>query len=277
MPSVLVTGASRGIGRAVALRLAELGWDVHAGVCRQQDAETLVGEGARVSPLLLDVTDEQQLATLDDALPQDLDAVINNAGIVVDGPVEAIPPAELRRQLEVNAVAQVAVTQAVLPRLRSSRGRVLFVSSISGRAVTPWLGAYSASKFALEALADALRIELRPWGVKVILIEPGNTDTDLWRLADQQLESTVARLDEERRGLYARQIEGMRRLTPVMQRTAVPVERVVSTVERALTDRRPRARYPVGVQTKAQVAMSALTPTALNDAVLARVAGIKRR
>jgi NAD(P)-dependent dehydrogenase (short-subunit alcohol dehydrogenase family) len=259
------------------LRLAERGWEVHAGVRRREDADALGAGGSRISPLLLDVTDEQQIAALDEALPQDLDAVINNAGIVVDGPVEAIPTAELRRQLDVNVVAQMAVTQAVLPRLRRSRGRVVFVSSVSGRTVTPWLGAYSASKFALEALADALRIELRPWGINVILIEPGNTDTDLWRDAGRQLETTVAAFDAEHRHLYAGYIEGMRRLMPVMQRTAAPVERVVRTVERALSDRRPRARYPVGGATKAQVALSAASPTALNDAVLARVSGIKRR
>jgi NAD(P)-dependent dehydrogenase (short-subunit alcohol dehydrogenase family) len=277
VPSALVTGASRGIGRAVASRLAERGWEVYAGVRRREDADALNADQSRISPVILDVTDEQQIAALDGVLPEDLDAVINNAGIVVDGPVEAISPAELRRQLEVNVVAQITVTQAVLPRLRRSRGRVLFVSSVSGRAVTPWLGAYSASKFALEALADALRIELRPWGIKVILIEPGNTDTDLWRSADKQLEETAAGFEEEHRRLYAGHIEGMRRLTPVMQRTAVPVERVVDAVERALSDRRPRARYPVGAATKAQVALSAASPTRINDAVLARVAGIKRR
>src|SRR5204862_280452 len=135
-----VTGASRGIGRAVALRLAELGWEVYAGIRRPEDADARTAAGSRVSPLALDVTDEQHIAALDDGLPRELDAVINNADIVVDGPVEALPPSELRRQLEVNVVAQIAVSQAVLPRLRRSRGRVLFVSSVSGRTVTPWLG-----------------------------------------------------------------------------------------------------------------------------------------
>ena len=171
MPSVLVTGASRGIGRAVALRLAERGWDVHAGVRRVQDGDALAADSSRIAPLLLDVTDERQIAALGEALPQDLDAVINNAGIVVDGPVEAIPPGELRRQLEVNVVAPIAVTQAVLPRLRRRRGRVLFVSSVSAR-----------------------------------------------------------------------------------------------TVERALSDRRPRARYQVGAAPKVQARLSATTPTVLNDA-----------
>lgn len=114
-------------------------------------------------------------------LPDRLDAVVNNAGIVVDGPVEAVALEDLRRQLEVNVVGQAAVTQAVLPRIRASRGRIVFVSSLSGRIATPFMGAHSASKFAIEGLADALRIELRPWGIKVILVEPSSTDTDLWR------------------------------------------------------------------------------------------------
>lgn len=272
MPSVLVTGAGRGIGRAVAARLAERGWHVYAGIRRPEDGAALEAE---ISPVLLDVTDQQHLAGLDAVLPESLDAVVNNAGIVVDGPIEGLPLDELRRQLEINVVGQVAVTQAVLPRLRRARGRVVFISSVSGRAVSPWLGAYSASKFALEALADALRIEVRPWGVKVILIEPGNTDTDIWRGAGEQLESTVSVLSEEHRRLYDSHIKGMRRMTPVLQKTAVPVERVVRVVERALTDRRPRARYPVGMQTRAQVVMSAITPTRVNDAVLARLTGIR--
>lgn len=245
---------------------------MYAGVRRHEDAP----DSERITPVLLDVTDEQQIAALDGVLPQHLDAVVNNAGIVVDGPIEAIAPSELRRQLEVNVVGQVAVTQAILPRLRASRGRVLFVSSSSGRVVAPWLGAYSASKFALEAVADALRIELRPWGIKVILIEPGNTDTDLWREAGGQLQATAAALSDEHRELYAAHIEGMRKLTPFMQRTAAPVEHVVRTVERALTDRRPRARYPVGAPVKIQLALNAATPTRVNDAVLARVMRIKR-
>ena len=174
MPSVLVTGAARGIGRATVLRLAGAGWDVVAGVRRAADGEALTataGAAGRITPLQLDVSDAGQVAALDGALPQRLDAVVNNAGVVVSGPIEAVPPAELRRQLDVNVVGQVAVTQAVLPRLRAARGRVVFVSSLSGRVSTPMTGAYSASKFALEAVADALRMELRPWGVRVVLVE----------------------------------------------------------------------------------------------------------
>ena len=121
-----------------------------------------------------------------------------------------MPPDELRRQFDVNVVGQVAVTQAVLPRLRASRGRVVFLSSLSGRVSTPMTGAYSASKFALEALADALRMELRPWGVRVVLVEPAQTDTDLWREADGALEETVAAMSPAHRELYAGHIDGAR-------------------------------------------------------------------
>jgi NAD(P)-dependent dehydrogenase (short-subunit alcohol dehydrogenase family) len=282
MPSVLVTGAARGIGRATVLRLAGAGWDVVAGVRRAADGEALTAAAGaaagRISPLELDVTDPGRLAALDGALPQRLDAVVNNAGVVVSGPIEAVPPAELRRQLDVNVVGQVAVTQAVLPRLRGSRGRVVFVSSLSGRVSAPMTGAYSASKFALEAVADALRMELRPWGVRVVLVEPAQTDTDLWRQADDTLQETVAVLSPAHRDLYAGHIEGARtKLIPRSQRMAAPVDGVAATIERALTARRPKARYVVGAGPRAQAAMAALTPTPAMDALLRAASGVPRR
>src|SRR6476469_4512730 len=185
MPSILITGAGRGIGRAAALHLAARGWDVTAGVRRAADGEELRSE--RITPVTLDITDAEQVAALDGVLPAGLDAVLNNAGVVVSGPIEALPLDALRRQLEVNVVGQAAVTQAVLPRLRASRGRVLFMSSLSGRVATPMTGAYNSSKCALAGLADALRLELAPWGVRVVLIEPAQTDTALWRKAQAAL------------------------------------------------------------------------------------------
>jgi NAD(P)-dependent dehydrogenase (short-subunit alcohol dehydrogenase family) len=279
MPTVLITGAARGIGRATALRLASQGWQVYAGVRNQADGADLQRE-ARMGELLpvpLDVTDADQLAGLDAALPQRLDAVLNDAGIVVDGPIEAVTPDDLRRQLDVNVVGQAAVTQAVLPRIRASRGRIVFVSSLSGRVATPFMGAYSASKFALEALADALRIEMRPWGIKVILVEPSSTVTDLWKKALDTLDGTEARLRPEHRELYSEQFAGLRKSTKLIQKQAVPVGDVVAVIERALTARRPRPRYPVGVASKVQLVASAVLPTAISDAALARIAGPTRR
>jgi NAD(P)-dependent dehydrogenase (short-subunit alcohol dehydrogenase family) len=278
MPSVLVTGAARGIGRATALRLAAAGWDVVAGVRRAEEGEALAAAGSgRIAPVLLDVTDADQVRALDDALPARLDAVVNNAGIVVSGPVEGIALGELRRQLEVNVVGQVAVTQAVLPRLRASRGRVVFVSSLSGRVSTPMTGAYNASKFAVEGLADALRMELRPWGMRVVLVEPAQTDTDMWRQADQSLDTSVAALSPAHRELYARHIDGSRRMIPRSQRMASPVDGVAATIERALTAGRPKARYVVGAGPRAQAMLMQFTPTAARDALLRAATGVPRR
>ena len=212
MPSVLVTGAARGIGRATALRLAAAGWDVIAGMRQERDGDELLRSAAGpVITVPLDVTDPGQVAALDQRLPERLDALVNNAGVVVGGPVEAIPLDELRRQLDVNVIGQAAVTQAVLPRLRASRGRIVFLSSLSGRIATPMMGAYNASKFALEGMADALRMELAPWGIRVVIVEPAQTDTDLWRRADADLDEATASLAPEHRELYAKHIAGFRK------------------------------------------------------------------
>jgi NAD(P)-dependent dehydrogenase (short-subunit alcohol dehydrogenase family) len=274
MPSVLVTGAGRGIGRATALRLARTGWSVFAGVRREQDGATLEDS---ITPVILDIADRAQVAALDGALPDTLDAVVNNAGIVVAGPIEGLDPDELRRQFDVNVVGQAAVTQAVLPRLRRSRGRIVFVSSISGRISTPMTGAYNASKFAVEGMADALRMELAPWGIRVALVEPAQTDTDVWRTADDMLEASVAKLSPEHRALYARHIEGYRRSIPRTQKTAAPAEGVAEVIEKALADSRPRARYVVGRPARVQAFLARLTPIRVLDAALRAGTGTPRK
>src|SRR4051794_39154587 len=167
MPSVLVTGAARGIGRATVLRLAGAGWDVIAGVRRAEDGEALAADargGGAVTPVTLDITDSPQLAALEEALPARLDAVVNNAGIVVGGPIEAVPLDDLRRQLEVNVVGQVAVTQAVMPRLRDSHGRAVFVSSLSRRVAPPVTGPYNPSKVAPGGVRGAFPVGGGRWG-----------------------------------------------------------------------------------------------------------------
>ncbi|MHA3024548.1 SDR family NAD(P)-dependent oxidoreductase [Mycobacterium sp. BMJ-28] len=269
MPSVLVTGAGRGIGRTIAEDLARRGWDVTAGVRSAADADAVrAAHPQRISAVILDVTDDDHLAALDDALPPRLDAVVNNAGIVVAGPMESVTTEQWRKQLEVNVIGQLAVTRAVLPRLRQSGGRVLFISSVNGRLSTPLIGAYAASKFALEAAADALRMELAPWRIPVVLVEPAQTDTDMWRTADAMVADVEAELSVAHRDLYARHVAGMRKSVPVSQRLAVPTESVATVVHTALTSTRPRARYVVGLGPKAQIGLLTNIPSALRDRIL---------
>jgi NAD(P)-dependent dehydrogenase (short-subunit alcohol dehydrogenase family) len=279
MPAVLLTGASRGIGRATTLRLARAGWTVYATVRSAADGEELAAEAASgaVHPLQLEVTSDEQIAALDAALPERLDAIVNNAGIVVSGPLETLSAADLREQFDVNVVGAVALTNLVLPRLRASHGRIVFVSSLSGVISTPMTGAYNASKFALEAIADAWRLELRPWGVKVILVEPAMTDTDLWRKAPETLEAEAAEMSAEHRELYAEHLDGMRKTVPRMQKMAKPVDTVAAAIEKALTAGRPRARYPVGVDVRVQAALSGVTPDRVKDAAFARLTGTPPR
>ncbi len=278
MPAVLISGASRGIGRATALRLAAAGWDVLATVRRPEDGAALEAEaGERLRALELDVTDEEQLAALEGQLPERLDAVVNNAGVVVSGPLESLSAAELRNQFDVNVVGAVALTNLVLPRLRASRGRIVFLSSLSGRVSTPMTGAYNASKFALEAVADAWRLELRQWGIAVILVEPAMTDTDLWRQAPETLAAAEAEMSAEHRQLYADHLDGMRRTVPRIQKMAKPVDTVTAVVERALTSARPKARYPVGIDVKVQAALVGVTPTRLKDHAFGLATGTPKK
>lgn len=278
MPSVLVTGAARGIGRAIVEHLAASGWDVIAGVRSEKDATAITKvDPQRVSAVILDITNADDIAKLADALPNRLDAVVNNAGVAVGGPVETVTPDDWRNILEVNVIGQFAVTRAILPRLRESRGRVLFISSVNGRIATPMLGPYSASKFALEAGCDALRVELRAWDIPVVLIEPARTDTDMWRTAGDMVLQIEEDMSPEHRELYAKHLAGMKKFVPTARKMASPTTKVVGVVEEALTARRPRARYVVALLPKVQAAVVPNLPTALRDRIMAMLVGLPRR
>src|SRR3954470_16636677 len=191
---IVVTGVSSGIGRAAALELDRRGYRVFGGVRIPEDGESVRSEASeRFMPLILDVTDTDAISRARETVERELGSeplvgVVNNAGVGSGGPMEALDVDELRKTLEINTVAPVAVTQAFIPRLRASRGRVVNISSIGGRIAQPFLGPYSASKFALEALSDTMRRELRPWGVQVALIEPGNVKTRIWEKGRSQVE-----------------------------------------------------------------------------------------
>ena len=275
MPSVLVTGASRGIGLAITRHMSARGWQVYAGA----RSDSALGELAgipNVHPTRLEITDRDSVAALADALPAKLDGVVNNAGIVVNGPVEGLALDDLTRQLDVNVVAQIAVTQAVLPKIRAAKGRIVFISSVSGLITTPGTGAYCASKYALEALGDALRMELRPWGSGVSLVEPGPVRTDIWGDILVDHDRMVDKLAAGHRVLYARQLNGTRKLLGRVQKMAADPEKVVKAVDHALTARRPKSRYLLDSASRVQTIVMDLTPTAVNDAALAAMTTAKR-
>jgi NAD(P)-dependent dehydrogenase (short-subunit alcohol dehydrogenase family) len=246
--TVLVTGASSGIGRATAIALSRRGFTVYAGTRSDLDYDG-------VTPVPLDVTgDVSHLRELE------LDGLVNNAGVAVIGPLEFLPLDELRRQLEVNTVGQLAVTQACLPALRRSRGRIVNVSSIAGRVAIPLYGPYSASKFALEALSDSLRRELRG-AVQISLIEPGVVVTPIWQRGLDGFE-----LPPEP---YVKMAETLRGEAEKATEEGLSVEVVAGAIHHALTARRPRTRYVLGSDARQEAILARLLPTRVMDRLIA--------
>ena len=288
-PSVLITGSSTGIGEGCAVELDKRGFRVFAGVRREADGERLVAQTSpRLVPIMLDVTDAEAIARAAAVVaeatgPLGLAGLVNNAGITVAFPLEFLLLDELRRQFEVNVIGHLAVIQAMLPMLRTARGRIVNVSSISGRVAAPYVGPYAASKHALEAISDSLRVELRHFGVKVSLVEPGDVDTPIWkksraaaeRLRDQMIKEVDDRVPQEVRDHYAGDITAMRAATTKMAATAMPVSRVVRAVVHALSARRPKTRYLVGAKTWAAVLGLRFLPDGLRDWVVRRNLGLK--
>lgn len=268
MPSVLVTGAGRGIGLAITEHMSSRGWDVYA-TARSDAALHSLSQLPNVHPIPLDITDRSDIATLPARLPAGLNGLVNNAGIIVNGPVEGLSLDDLTAQLDVNVISQIAVTQAVLPKIREAGGRLVFMSSVSGFITTPGTGAYNASKYAIESLGDALRMELRPWKIPVSLIEPGPIRTDMWGSALDEYDRMTKQLSEAHRQLYASHLAGTRKLFGTMQKLAADPKRVTKAVDHALTSRRPKRRYLLDSLSRGQKVTFALTPTAVTDAILA--------
>ncbi len=273
---VVITGASSGIGRACALHLDKLGWQVFAGVRQAAaGAELRQHASARLTPVLLDVTQPDSIAAAAEMVKitigqAGLAGLVNNAGIGVGGPLEFLPIAELRRSLEVNVIGQIAVTQAFLPLLRQGRGRIVNMGSISGRVTMPGLGPYSASKFALEALTDALRIELSPWGLPVSIIEPGPIDTPIWAKSLAAADNLTQTWPPQAFDLYGQTLKIIRQAIVNSSRRAAPVDEVVRAVTHALTAKRPHTRYPVGRGMGLTFSLLPLLPDHLRDWVITR-------
>ena len=279
MKSVLITGASTGIGRACALRMDAQGWRVFAGVRREEDAESLRAEASsRLRPLMLDVTDAGQIAEAAERIATELggaglDGLVNNAGIAVPSPLETLPVDDFRQQIEVNLTGQVAVTQALLPRIRSARGRIVFVSSIGGLIAFPLTGAYHAAKFGIEAVGDVFRQELRQWGISVSIVEPGSIATPIWDRGEERADE-IGERTPHREELYGKAIARYRKVIKDTAERGIPPEKVADAIEHALDSRRPKARYLVGRDAKLQAPLRHLIPTRLFDRIVARVMGL---
>ncbi|HEV7769967.1 MAG TPA: SDR family oxidoreductase [Solirubrobacterales bacterium] len=275
MRSVLVTGASTGIGRATALRLDAAGWRVFAGVRKQADADDLATAGSdRLLPLILDVTEADQVAAAAariEAAGGALHGLVNNAGIAVPGPLETLPIDDFRRQVEVNLTAQVAVTKQMLPLIRRAPGRIVFLSSIGGRIAFPFFGAYHAAKFGIEAVGDTLRRELRPWDISVSIVEPGSIDTRIWERGEDEGDAIEARFSDAQRQLYGQALEDFRKVTKATAARGIPPEKVAATIEHALTSSRPRPRYLVGADARVQARLAQVIPTRLFDRIVAHM------
>jgi NAD(P)-dependent dehydrogenase (short-subunit alcohol dehydrogenase family) len=265
---VIVTGASSGIGEAIALHLREGGFSVLAGVRRDEDAERLSTRG--LTPIRLDVTDPEQLAAARAEVgDRPLAGLVNNAGILRGGPLEFVQLDDLREQLEVNVIGQVAVTQAFIGGLRAGRGRIVNVGSISGRLATPMVGPYVAAKFALEGLTDTLRRELALQGIDVIMIEPGGVKTPLLGKANQWVEQLYGDSPPELAQRYGAMLTVMLEQTnKIDRRTGIDASAVAKVVGKALTVRRPRTRYLVGRDAIIQATMAKLLPDRVVDRLL---------
>jgi short-subunit dehydrogenase len=269
--TVVITGASTGIGRASALRLARAGFDVLAGVRREEDGAALRAEDGRIEPVLVDVTDGGQVAALAQRVGgAPLAGLVNNAGIAVAGPLEGVPLDEIRRQYEVNVFGLLAVTQALLEPIRTGRGRIVNIGSIGGRINTPFVGPYSSSKAAVRSLSASLRRELRPWGIQVALVEPGALDTPIWRKGEEGAQATIAALPERVRTLYARPLEALVAATRSIAAGAASPDDAAQAIEHALTAKRPRTLYTVGRQARVQGALHDVLPARAFDALVAR-------
>jgi NAD(P)-dependent dehydrogenase (short-subunit alcohol dehydrogenase family) len=274
---VLITGASTGIGAACVRGCAKRGMTVFAGVRSLQAGHALKATaGEDVIPLQLDVTDGASIASAAEIVrhhvrEKGLSGLVNNAGIAIGSPLELIPLDQLRRQLDVNVIGLVAVTQALLPLLRRGRGRIVNMGSIAGRGTIPMMGPYSASKHALEALTDALRLELYPWGIEVSIIEPGAVATPIWNKSLSTALELEDKIPAEGKGLYELAAQRIRDAVARAEDRAIPPEAVVRAVVHALTARRPKTRYLVGSDAKVRAIMLKWLPDRVQDWILKRV------
>lgn len=275
MKHVLITGASTGIGEACAQYMAQREWRVFAGARKPADAERLAKVSPNITPVILDITKPDEIAKAIEQIrsvvgKDGLQGLVNNAGIALAGPIEFLDINELRRQHEVNFLAHVQVTQACLPLLRLGRGRVVNMSSISGRVTSPFLMPYSSSKFALEAFTDGLRRELKPWRLHVASVEPGAIATPIWDKSLDTAEHSRTEMPPQAEALYGPAMQTMLAHAKAAAESGVPPDVVARDVWHALTAARPRTRYAPGRGTALAIAVLRWLPDSVVDWILTR-------
>ena len=278
--AVLITRASSGIGKTTAIALDKLGFQVFAGVRKPEDGEMLKQLAPlSLTPLIIDVTDRNTISAACETVAnavgeQGLYGLVNNAGIFLGGAVELIPLEDLRQQLEVNVIGQVAMIQAFLPLLRKARGRVVNISSIAGILAFPFAGAYCASKFALSALTDSLRVELQPWKIPVVLIEPGIIDTPIWEKMLNFTDQLTQKLPPKTLELYSSSLEKVKSATLKAASNGIAPEQVAKVVALALTAQKPKTRYLVGPDAYLSASLNFL-PDRMRDWLFAKPLGLR--
>ena len=277
--AVVVSGASTGIGAATASHLAAKSFQVFAGVRREEDGEALTTQAPDgLTAIRLDITDPGTISGAVNTVARAVGArglagLVNNAGIVKPAPIEFQPLDDFREQLELNLIAHVAVTQAFLPLIRLGGGRIVNIGSIGGRLVLPIHGAYSASKFGMEALSDALRLELRQWGIHVSLVDPGATESTIFGKTLAEIDGLENRLGDDGYRLYAEQIDAVRRLVVKTAEDAAPPDAIAKAVAHALTSKKPKARYLEGHGAEAAATLARM-PDGVKDRAVAKEVGL---
>ncbi|GAX38530.1 SDR family NAD(P)-dependent oxidoreductase [Nodularia sp. NIES-3585] len=272
--TVVITGASTGIGAACALLLDELGYFVFAGVRKDEDAQRLKQQASpKLRPIFLDVTDAESIQSAVETVTNVVGdsgilGLVNNAGIAVPSPLELLPIAEFKQQMDINVTGQLAVTQGFLGLLRLGKGRIVNMGSISGRSAAPFLGAYNASKFALEALTDVMRMELKPWGISVSIIEPGAIATPIWEKSFLQVDTARKNLPKSAETLYGEAMSAVRQQVGTIAAKGISADIVAQAVVHALTAKQPKTRYVIGQDAKIALLLKYLLPDKVYDRVM---------
>ncbi len=278
--SIVITGASSGIGRATAVRLAGKGWRVFAAVRNTADAPvTTPGALGTLEAIQLDVTDRKSISRAAEEVRTrlhqgGLDALFNNAGVGITSPVEFTPIDKLREIFEINLFGQIATIQAFLPLIRTATGRIVNNGSVGDHVTPPFTGALGASKAAFASMSAALRLELRAQGISVVVLEPGAINTPAVDKTLGGIEATIAGFPPEGAALYADQLRRLAAAFVKKERAGSPPEAVAAVVERALTDPHPRTRYPAGKDSARMAVLARLLPEKLLDIAILKTFGL---